>query len=42
MVGGLNANQTLMLIVFLIAAGLLFWRHRIQKDEQGEPSEPPQ
>jgi hypothetical protein len=31
-----------MLIVALAAAALLFWRHRIQKDEQGESPEPPQ
>jgi phosphatidylglycerol:prolipoprotein diacylglycerol transferase len=42
MVGGINANQTVMLIVALAAAALLFWRHRIQKDEQGESPEPPQ
>ena len=27
-VGGININQTLMLIVALCAAGVLFWRHR--------------
>ena len=42
MVGGLNANQTLMLIVALLAGGLLVWRHRIHNDEPDEISEPPQ
>jgi phosphatidylglycerol:prolipoprotein diacylglycerol transferase len=42
MVAGLNANQTVMLIVALVAGGILFWRHRIQKDGQDEASEPPQ
>lgn len=27
-VGGMNANQTVMLVVIVAAAGLLFWRHR--------------
>ncbi len=29
MVGGVNANQTLMLVIALTAASLLLWRHRI-------------
>jgi hypothetical protein len=28
MVAGLNANQTIMLVIALVAAGLLVWRHR--------------
>ncbi len=28
LVGGVNANQTLMLIIALAAAGLIIWRHR--------------
>jgi len=31
-VAGINANQTAMIIVALVAASLLFYRHRIQKD----------
>lgn len=27
MVGGINANQTLMLVVAIVSAGLLIWRH---------------
>jgi prolipoprotein diacylglyceryltransferase len=27
-VGGININQTLMLLVALVATGLLIWRHR--------------
>jgi phosphatidylglycerol---prolipoprotein diacylglyceryl transferase len=27
-VGGINANQTVMLVVMIVAAGLLIWRHR--------------
>jgi len=32
-VGGININQTVMLLVALVAAGALFWRHR----KRGEP-----
>ena len=44
-VAGFNVNQTVMLLITLIAAGLLFWRHRlsneIQEDEtrNEEPQE---
>ncbi|UCH59091.1 MAG: prolipoprotein diacylglyceryl transferase [Anaerolineales bacterium] len=27
-IAGINANQTFMLVVMILAAGLLFWRHR--------------
>jgi phosphatidylglycerol:prolipoprotein diacylglycerol transferase len=27
-VGGININQTVMLLVMLVATGLLIWRHR--------------
>jgi phosphatidylglycerol:prolipoprotein diacylglycerol transferase len=30
-VGGININQTIMVIIALIAGGLLFWRHRTVK-----------
>lgn len=33
-VAGINTNQTLMLIVALIAGGLLIWRHVIQKSPE--------
>jgi len=32
-VGGININQTVMLVVALVSAGVLFWRHR----KRGEP-----
>jgi phosphatidylglycerol:prolipoprotein diacylglycerol transferase len=38
-VAGLNANQTLMAIVALIAAGLLFWRHRSSTPSSPQPEE---
>ena len=31
-VAGLNANQTIMLIIALVAGGMLILRHRFQKD----------
>jgi hypothetical protein len=27
-VGGINANQTLMLVIALVSIGLIIWRHR--------------
>jgi phosphatidylglycerol:prolipoprotein diacylglycerol transferase len=36
-VAGLNANQTLMLVVALAAGGLLFWRHYRQGNEPEQP-----
>jgi phosphatidylglycerol:prolipoprotein diacylglycerol transferase len=32
-VGGININQMLMVVVALIAAGLLIWRHRRPQEE---------
>lgn len=31
MIGGINANQTVMAVVALLSTGALFWRHRPQK-----------
>ena len=33
-VAGLNANQTIMLIIAIVAGAALIWRHRFQKDVQ--------
>lgn len=41
MVAGLNANQTVMAIVALLAAGALIWRHRQPgKSQEGQVDEP--
>jgi phosphatidylglycerol:prolipoprotein diacylglycerol transferase len=37
MVGGINANQITMLVVAILSAGLLFWRHRY--DFRNPPSD---
>lgn len=39
MIGGININQVLMIVVALIAAGLLIWRHRQPKQEEITPAE---
>jgi phosphatidylglycerol:prolipoprotein diacylglycerol transferase len=40
-IGGINANQTFMVIVAVVAAGLLFWRHRANPaSQQAGTSEP--
>ncbi|MDY6873623.1 MAG: prolipoprotein diacylglyceryl transferase [Chloroflexota bacterium] len=36
-VGGINANQSLMLVIALFSVGFIFWRHR--KDEYEEPEQ---
>jgi prolipoprotein diacylglyceryltransferase len=33
-VGGINANQTLMIVIAILSAGFIIWRH--QKPRQGE------
>ena len=43
-VAGLNTNQTIMLIIAIVAAGLLVWRHRLQStpvEESGEIADEP-
>ncbi len=35
-VGGINANQTLMIVIAVISAGFLLWRHRKQQSTEGE------
>lgn len=35
-VGGVNANQTFMLIIAVAAGGLLFWRHHREKESKTE------
>lgn len=37
-VAGINANQTLMVVVALFSAGLLFWRHRSNREAVLEES----
>ena len=45
-VGGINANQTMMLVVAVLSAGVIVWRHLKKdkpaddKDESGSESEP--
>jgi phosphatidylglycerol:prolipoprotein diacylglycerol transferase len=39
-VAGLNANQVFVLLIALVAAGLLVWRHRFQSAPAEAPSEP--
>ncbi|HNT24700.1 MAG TPA: prolipoprotein diacylglyceryl transferase [Anaerolineales bacterium] len=36
-IGTINTNQTIMLIVAIVAAGLLFWRHRPKQTPQNTP-----
>lgn len=36
LVGGINANQTLMLVIAVASAGFLFWRHKKGKPETTE------
>lgn len=36
LVGGINANQTLMLVIAVASAGFLFWRHKKDKQETTE------
>lgn len=37
-VGGINANQTLMIVIALMAGFLIFWRHRKQPGSQDQNS----
>jgi phosphatidylglycerol---prolipoprotein diacylglyceryl transferase len=37
-IGGINANQTLMLVVALASAAFLFWRHRSSSDVVERPA----
>lgn len=36
-VGGINANQALMLVIALISAGFILWRHRAEVFTKGKP-----
>ncbi len=36
LVGGINANQTLMLVIAVASAGFLVWRHKKDKQETTE------
>jgi phosphatidylglycerol:prolipoprotein diacylglycerol transferase len=33
-VGGINANQTLMIVIAVLAAGFIVWRHRKPNTEE--------
>jgi len=35
LVGGININQTIMAVVALCSAGMLYWRHRASSTEHG-------
>ena len=40
-VGGINANQTLMIVIAVLSLGFIFWRHRKILDKQeGKPGHP--